>query len=104
VVGGIPHHALPAHAVTFTPEISTVPPDVQRAVREILSDITLKDDCLRYPDDTLLETIGVDSVRMIELIYALEDRFAIQIADDEAGPENFSSIGSLAALIARKCP
>jgi acyl carrier protein len=84
-------------------EASKVPQDVDRTVREILSDITLKDDCLRQPGNTSLETIGIDSVRMIELIYALEDRFSIDIADSESGPDNFSSIGSLAALVARKC-
>ncbi len=77
--------------------------DVDRAVREILSDITLKDDCLHQPSEALLETLGIDSVRMIELVYALEDRFSIEIADDEASPDNFSSIASLAALVARKC-
>ena len=41
---------------------------------------------------------------MIELVYALENRFAIEIGDDEVAPENFTSIGSLAALVARKCP
>ena len=41
---------------------------------------------------------------MIELVYALENRFAIEIGDDEVAPENFSSIESLTALVARKCP
>ena len=77
--------------------------DADRAGREILSEITLKDDCHQHPGDAPLETIGVDSVRMIELMYALEDRFAIEIPDDEVGPENFSSIASLAALVTRKC-
>ena len=40
---------------------------------------------------------------MIELIYALENRFAIRIGDDEVAPENFASIGAVAALVARKC-
>jgi acyl carrier protein len=72
-------------------------------VREVLLEVTLKDDCLHRPGDVALETIGIDSVRLIELVYALEDRFSIQIRDDEVGPENFSSIASLAALVARKC-
>jgi acyl carrier protein len=42
------------------------------------------------------------SVAMIELVYAVEDRFSIHIADDEVAPENFGSIGSVVALVARK--
>ena len=78
--------------------------DSERAVREILTDITLNDGCLQHPSDAPLEATGIDSVGMIELVYALENRFAIQIGDDEVAPENFASIGSLAALVARKCP
>jgi acyl carrier protein len=48
--------------------------------------------------------MGVDSVAMIELVFALEERFAIQILEDEVAPENFSSIESLTLLVARKCP
>lgn len=72
-------------------------------VRQVLSEVTLKDDCFHHASETTLEAIGIDSVRMIELVYALEDRFSIEIADDEVGPANFSSIASLTALVARKC-
>jgi acyl carrier protein len=83
--------------------MKTMPQNADRVVREILSEITLKEECLNHSSDATLETIGVDSVRMIELVYALEDRFSIEIEDDEVGPENFVSIGSVAALVARKC-
>jgi acyl carrier protein len=39
---------------------------------------------------------------MIELVYVLDNRFSIEIADD-GGSENFSSIASLTAPVARKC-
>ena len=61
-------------------------------------------DCLQHPSDAPLDATGIDSVGMIELVYALENRFAIEIGDDEVAPENFTSIESLAALVARKCP
>jgi acyl carrier protein len=59
---------------------------------------------LSHASDAPLETMGIDSVRMIELVYALEDRFSIKIEDEDVRPENFFSIASLTALIARKCP
>jgi acyl carrier protein len=51
-----------------------------------------------------LESTGIDSVGMIELVYALEERFGIEIGDEEVVPENFGSIRSLTDLVARKCP
>ena len=54
--------------------------------------------------DAPLETMGMTSVAMIELVYAVEDRFSITIADDEVAPDNFASIGSLVKLVTRKCP
>jgi acyl carrier protein len=80
-----------------------VPEQAERSVRELLSEITLNDACLHRSSDVPLATLGIDSVRMIELVYALESRFSIQIRDDEVAPENFGSIGSVAALVARKC-
>jgi acyl carrier protein len=75
-----------------------------RAVRELLAELTLNGDCLTSASEAPLETVGMTSVVMIELVYAVEDRFAIHIDDDEVAPENFASIGSVAALVARKCP
>ena len=83
--------------------MTPVPEDAERSVRELLSEITLNEDCLGHSSDALLESIGIDSVAMIELVYALEDRFSISIEDDEVVPKNFASIGSLTELVARKC-
>ena len=83
--------------------MSRGPEDAERAVREILAGITLNDRCLQHASDAPLEGIGIDSVGMIELVYKLESRFSIEIRDDEVAPENFTSIGSLTALVARKC-
>jgi acyl carrier protein len=80
------------------------PAATERVVREILSEIALTDDCLRAPGDMTLDAIGVDSAGMIELVFALEDRFSIQIGEDEIDPGNFQSIESLTALVVRKCP
>jgi acyl carrier protein len=75
-----------------------------RAVRELLAELTFNTDCLTSASDAPLESIGMTSVVMIELVYAVEDRFSIHIADDEVAPENFASIGSVVRLVARKCP
>lgn len=75
-----------------------------QAVRELLARLTLNDACLTGAGDVTLDTVGVNSVVMIELVYAVEDRFSITVDDDEVSPDNFGSIGSLVSLVTRKCP
>ena len=82
--------------------MTRVPEDAERVVREILAEITLNEGCLQHAREAPLEATGIDSVGMIDLVYELEDRLSIEIRDDEVAPENFASIGSLAALVARK--
>jgi acyl carrier protein len=85
------------------PRPTLQPMSAERAVRELLAEITLNAECLSHSREAPLEMIGVNSVAMIELVYALEDRFDIRIGDDEVAPENFASIGTLTTLVARKC-
>ena len=79
------------------------PPTYEDRVRSLLAEITLDETCLRTPPDVPLETIGVDSIGMIDLVYGLEERFSITIEDHEVMPENFGSIAALTALVTRKC-
>jgi len=72
-------------------------------VRELLAELTLNGDCLTSSIYAPLESIGMTSVTMIELVYAVEDRLSVRIDDEEVAPENFASIGSVVALVARKC-
>ena len=53
-------------------------------MREILTEITLNEDCLHRSSDAPLDTTGIDSVGMIQLVYALENRFSIQIGDEKS--------------------
>jgi acyl carrier protein len=81
----------------------SLPENAERSVRELLSEITLNEDCLRQSSDAPLGATGIDSVGMIQFVYALESHFSIEIGEDEVAPENFASIASVAALVARKC-
>jgi acyl carrier protein len=44
----------------------------------------------------------LDSMAVVELVYALEDRFAITIDGDEITAEAFDTLGSLSTLVADK--
>jgi len=50
-------------------------------------------------DDSLRDALGIDSLGFVELKEQIELKFAVVIADEEFTPENFSTIGSLRALI-----
>ncbi|MBI1725843.1 MAG: acyl carrier protein [Candidatus Rokubacteria bacterium] len=75
-------------------------------VLAILSGVARADRVPREPGaDTLLGENGywLDSVDMLEVILACEHEFDISLGDpDELTEEALASVGSLAALIARK--
>jgi acyl carrier protein len=45
---------------------------------------------------------GLDSLEMLDLITFLESSFSIKVRDRDVRPENFGSIGSLAALVKQR--
>jgi len=46
----------------------------------------------------------LDSLAVVEVITALEERFGFQIDDDEFSGEVFETVGSLAAFVDRQLP
>lgn len=54
------------------------------------------------PSDSLIGAGVIDSTGVLELIGFLEERYAIQIADEEVLPENLDSIESIGRFVAGK--
>lgn len=52
-------------------------------------------------DDGLRTVVGLDSVGFVELRVLCEQRFNVEIDDEDYTPENFGSIRALARLIDR---
>jgi acyl carrier protein len=52
-------------------------------------------------DDGLRTVVGLDSVGFVDMRALCEQRFNIEISDDDYTPENFTSIRVLADLIDR---
>lgn len=52
------------------------------------------------PEDKLVD-LGVDSLRLVELIIALEESFKVLIPDEDMLAENFHSVGTVSALMER---
>ena len=55
-------------------------------------------------DKSLVDTYGVDSVSLLELVVGLEEEFGIVIGDDEFDIKNFESIKALAVFVRSKIP
>jgi acyl carrier protein len=53
-------------------------------------------------DQSLVDSYGVDSVSLLELVVGLEEEFGIVIGDDEFDIKNFESIKALAAFVRSK--
>ncbi len=53
------------------------------------------------PIDARLSELGVSSIKMVNLMLALEVEFDLTISQNEISPENFASIESVEALMSR---
>jgi acyl carrier protein len=54
-----------------------------------------------FPVDAQLSDLGVSSLKMVNLMLAVEVEFDIAIAQGDITPENFHSLQSIEALIER---
>jgi acyl carrier protein len=53
------------------------------------------------PIDARLSELGISSIKMVGLMLAIEAEFDLTIAPDQITPENFHSIASIAAMLAK---
>jgi acyl carrier protein len=77
--------------------------DLIAALRKMIVDdlfVEIQEDQIGL-DDGLRTVIGLDSVGFVELRVVCEQKFNIEINDDDYTPENFTSIRLLAGLIDR---
>ncbi len=56
------------------------------------------------PRDNLLAQGVVDSLAIVKLMVSLQERFPIQISDEDIVPENFRDIESLSRFVQSKLP
>ncbi len=69
----------------------------------IAKNLLFSDNGFQYPEDaSFLEEGIVDSVGVMELVAFVETNFSIKIDDLEVTPDNFDSVGKLAAFIRSK--
>jgi len=54
------------------------------------------------PDFPLIENHVIDSLGMMTLVSLIEDEFAIDVEDEDLVPDNFATIGQIAAFVDSK--
>jgi len=79
---------------------------IEHQIKEIIVErLFLKITPEEIDDDALLmETLGVDSVSVFEIVVGLEDVFGINFDDDEFRIEAFRTVRSTAATVRRRMP
>ncbi len=55
-----------------------------------------------FPEDGDLPAAGMDSMAVMQLVVAVEDRFEVELTPDDLTRENLATPATLAALIASK--
>lgn len=78
--------------------------DVKEAVRDcIVDELDFSGPRAQLTDDyKLLDNQVIDSLGIFKIVSYLEDRFNIEIDDDDLLPDNFETIDSIAALVGSK--
>lgn len=78
--------------------------EIEEQIRDyIAKNLLFSTDGFNYPDTaSFLEEGIVDSQGVMELLLFVEDSFNISVDDLEITPENFDSVGRLAAFVRRK--
>jgi acyl carrier protein len=50
---------------------------------------------------TLLQNAGIDSFSLVEILLFLQEKYGLQIPDDQLVPDNFKTLTSLARMVLR---
>jgi acyl carrier protein len=67
----------------------------------LIGQILNQADAHSLPVDARLSELGMSSIKMVNLMLAVEGEFDLSIPQNEITPENFRSVTSIEALLAR---
>jgi len=77
--------------------------EIQNEVRDYIVEHILFGNGELIDSDTPFQESGIlDSIGFLEIITFVEEKFGIEIADDEVIPENFDSLRKISGFVERK--
>jgi acyl carrier protein len=53
-------------------------------------------------DDVLMDTLDVDSIKLLEIVVGIQEAFEFEIEDDEFSPERFETVAAIADFVREK--
>jgi acyl carrier protein len=53
-------------------------------------------------DESLIESYGIDSISLLELVVGIEEEFGVAIGDDEFDVKHFETVAALSAFVKSK--
>lgn len=69
-------------------------------INTVLADMSITDDALR--EEMLLdEDLGLDSLRLVELMVMLEETFGVEFEESDLDPARLLTVGDVYALMQR---
>jgi len=72
--------------------------DIRSEIRSFLKNSTPKGTNFTDSDNLLMKGV-IDSLRMLDLINFLEEKYRLKIDEDELMPENFESVEAMARFV-----
>jgi acyl carrier protein len=76
--------------------------DVYAVLREVISEIFMRDDIVIGPELKAADVPGWDSFKQIEIVIALEERFNFKFSTKEL--DNLANVGDLVRVVKSKAP
>ncbi len=73
--------------------------EILSGLAEIVEEVAGIDTAEVTADKSFVDDLGVDSLSMVEIIYACEDKFGVSIPDEDA--KNLKTVGDAVAYIER---
>jgi len=71
--------------------------EIEKKIIKVASGFAIADEELSLDDKII--NLGIDSLKIVELIIALEDEFHIQFSDSDLDPTKLVSVADVAALV-----
>jgi acyl carrier protein len=72
-----------------------------RLLRQVAQILGKPDEASTLPVNGRLSELGMSSIKMVNLMLAVEMEFDVTIPQNDITPENFRSVASVEALLAR---
>jgi acyl carrier protein len=77
--------------------------DINKEIKKYVKDRFMNGDANKLTDDkSLFETGIIDSLGVLHLVSFMEQKFNIEVADEEMVPENFETINKLVIFTREK--